>query len=617
MRSWARRLARDHDDLAPAALATAVGRRVLEELAPSLRRSRPPSSALDVHGAPPGGWADPWLPGLVHEQAVSAVERSGRGAWYTPEPVVRGLVAIALPAANPPPGLVVDPTCGGGAFLLAALDRLLAIGVDPSEALGRIAGMDIDPDAAAVSRMALRLWAVANGLGAPPVPGAPADDRGGEAAGRTIESAVRPDVDRLVMEAVVVGDALVECPERWPELRVTVGNPPFATPLRSGAVPPSAIAYREARRDLLGPYSDLAAHHLLRAVETSGPGSTVALILPQSVLAGRDTEGLRRHLDETAPLHDLWAAREAVFDAGVRACAVVVRPGASSPQRIGLTAGPFVDRRPSSGPSSWGRLAARALGAPALPPTMQAGRAGASRRLGELVAATAGFRDEYYGLVAACREWTGPAGREPNRLMTVGSVEPLASQWGSAPTKLGGRRWSRPYIDEAGLPEKVARWWKRQARPKLVVATQSKLLEPLIDGDGSVVPATPLISVHADPDDLASVAAVLLAPPVVAWAWERWFGTALTVDGLKLAARQIAELPLPVDETAWAEAAARIEVHLAGVAGDEAVVSGWRVACEVAEIMTEAYGADADVFEWWYRRGEPGRGDVRRVPSKR
>lgn len=610
-RGWARSLVEQRRDLSPLDLVASVVARVADSL--SAESGHLAGAALgegllgDCHlndGAPkpltdvvppPGGWADVWLPGAVHEQAVSSEDRSARGAWYTPQPLVRGLVALATAdgygedgdgddSDGEPPSFVADPTCGGGAFLLAALDRLVALGVEPVDAIARVAGLDIDAGAARVSRWSIVLWAAANG--------------------------VAVSVDEV---DVSVGDALAGYPAHWPDVGLIVGNPPFATPLRTGAVPPEVAAFRRGREDLLGPYTDLAAMHLLAAVESRGPGSAVALVQPQSVLSGRDSRALRDHCDAIAPVHGMWAAREAVFDAGVRACAALLRPGSAEPETVVLASGPevVVVGKERYRPSSWPGYAARALGAPALPGALLALEPDerADARLGALATATAGFRDEYYGLVAACSEWEGAPAEEPNHLLTVGAVEPLASKWGVEPCRFGRRSWIRPWINVELLDGKVGSWTERQLHPKVVLATQSPILEPLIDRDGTLVPATPLIAVHGAADDLSLIAAVLLGPPVVAWAWQRWFGAALAVDALKLAARQVLELPLPTDRDLWHSAAAIIDSSEHGQAllgsgssGSAATAQGWSVACEVAAVMNRAYGADQAVLDWWLGR---------------
>ncbi|MEL7158056.1 MAG: hypothetical protein AAFN30_15865, partial [Actinomycetota bacterium] len=175
--------------------------------------------------------------------------------------------------------------------------------------------------------------------------------------------------------------------------------------------------------------------------------------------------------------------------------------------------------------------------------------------------------------------------------------DPLWVDWGVRPYRFGGAVRCRPVVDREHLPPKVQRWFDRVRGPKVLLATQAKLLEPVIDREGTSVPATPLIAVTAGPADLDRVAAVLLAPPVALWAWRRWFGSAMSVDAVKLAARQVAQLPLPADSGAWASASAMV-AEADGLGPGEA----WDRSLAVAELMTRAYGADDEVFAWWCGR---------------
>lgn len=572
LKRWAVALCRANEELEVRPLVGSVADRIATALAT-------PSPA-DVDGAekaafpaadPPGGWANPWLLGVVHEQAASAADRRARGAWYTPRSVVDGLVQAATSdLVETDLRLFVDPTCGGGAFLLAALDRLVALGVDPNDAVGRIAGMDLDPTAVEVARWSIQLWLA-------------------EKLGTGSESSVAQGID------IRCGNALSAFPESWRSKVIVVGNPPFASPLKSGTIDEAATAFRSDRAEVLGPYADLASIHLVHVLESVGPGSTVALVQPQSILSSRDTEGLRSSLERTAPLHGLWAAREALFDAGVRACCPILRVGEEPAASVRLYHGSTVEDRGRRRPQGWGALAADALGAPRLP-TFGRGR------LGALVGATAGFRDEHYALVAACREADeaeagGSVGPGVGRVFTVGSVDPLTASWGRAAFRFGGQTWVSPVVDRDELPPRVQRWFDRLQRPKVLLATQAKLLEPYVDRVGTVVPATPLVAVTAEPDDLDRVAAVLLAPPVVLWAWRRWFGTAMSVDALKLAAKQVGDLPLPVDDGLWQEAA-----RLVGACDGADPVTAADCSLEVAEVMTRAYGAGPEVYDWWVSR---------------
>lgn len=601
IRSWAQRVGQAHTHLDPIDLTAAVADRVALELGGGPVTARPPVLVdLDGAGSLPAEAWEPWLVGAVHELAVGVDDRRARGAWYTPRSVVEGLVAVAFETAPGDggwaawPERVIDPTCGAGGFLLAALDGLVARGLAPAEAVGRIGGMDLDPGAVEVARWSIQLW-LGSQLGSQLGP----EGGGWVEAG---ELAARADL--------VVGDALVDWPSRWRARVLVVGNPPFASPLKRGAVPEVAARYRAEWGELLGPYADLGAIHLWHAVASVADGSTVALVQPQSVLASRDTEGLRAHLGEVAPLEVLWAAREAVFDAGVRACAPILAVGGAQPTRVGLLGGPDAAPVGSTGPDTgWAEAAAEAVGAPRL--TLDEGQ-----RLGSMVTATAGFRDEHYGLVGACREASGDELVQPlcesvgvGRVVTVGSVDPLTITWGRSPIRFGGSDWHHPVVDLDNLPPKVERWCRRLAQPKILLATQAKILEPVVDRRGDLVPATPLIAVLAPPDQLDRVAAVLLAPPVSLWAWRRWFGAALSVNALKLAASQVGELPLPPDDARWAQAAALLADRDQGADPDPGLgldpARAWDVADEVAALMTDAYQADPDVLAWWRSRRPP------------
>ncbi len=296
--------------------------------------------------------SDPWKVGRDHERSATPERRRQRGAFYTPQSVVEGLLRLALPmdssAPDHLPSSILDPTCGGGAFLVGSLDRLVELGLDPQDALGRVSGIDIDPGAVAATQEALAIWAGAHGV---------SNARSlADAAGR-----------------VVLGDALTFAvpnkdglPSSIPVPDLIVGNPPFATPLKGTEFPDTAVAFRESHPDLFGPYADLAAIHVQSAIQLcqTKSGAKVAFVLPQSILASRDTEGLRNRMAETAPLRALWATAEAMFEANVRVCAVVLGL-ADGPADVIIASGPGVRPIATAKPSEpWASLAARALGAP-------------------------------------------------------------------------------------------------------------------------------------------------------------------------------------------------------------------------------------------------------------
>jgi hypothetical protein len=104
--------------------------------------------------------------------------------------------------------------------------------------------------------------------------------------------------------------------------------------------------------------------------------------------------------------------------------------------------------------------------------------------------------------------------------------------------------------------------------------------------------------VTTDPARLWHAAAVVLAPPVTAWAFGRHAGAALSDDALKVSARQLLAAPLPADAGAWDAAVGLL--RRAAVAPDE---KSWREALErFGRRMSRAYGVDDAAAVWWFRR---------------
>ncbi len=221
-----------------------------------------------------------------------------------------------------------------------------------------------------------------------------------------------------------------------------------------------------------------------------------------------------------------------------------------------------------------------------------------------MAACAADFRDQYYGLVPYVREAADvPAGVRTAPLVTSGLVDPATCRWGDATTRFARTRWTAPVVDldalDAGPDQRLARWARARLVPKVLVATQGRVLEAVVDEHAAWLPSVPVVTVSvgaAPPALLYRVVSVLLAPPVVANAAARYAGTALSASALKLAAGQVATLPLPADTAAWDEGAEHARAaHLAGPEHRAKALQ----AC--AEAMCAAYGDDA-ALTWWLDR---------------
>ncbi len=518
---------------------------VLDACAVHGRVANPTSQRILV-AEPGGGWANPRLLGWVHEWSSTATERSDRGAYYTPPDFAAAVVDAALAGAEMP-GFTVDPACGGGVFLLEILDRLLASGISAQDCASRVAGIEIDPGAAAVAALALRAWQLFHGVTEP------------------------------VSPRIAVSDSLDRWPRVWPDPDLIIGNPPFASPLKSGAIPAEAAAYRNHHSEVLGPYADLAAIHLWRASQMLHDGGRLAFVAPVSIVNARDTGRLWERFEAEADAVGVLIPESRPFEASVRVFVPVFE----------------MRRQVASERRSLPHAVGDAIGLPSLPDLESAAT------LGSICDATSGFRDEFYGLAEVVREEAADHGAGLRKLVTVGSIDPLSCTWGRKPTRFAKAKWQRPVVDPSPLSGKVAAFVHGQRQPKVLVATQTKVLEPVVDPVGDLVGVTPTIVVTGPRP--AHIAAVLLAPPVNAIAVQRWFGTGLSDATLRPTAATLVDLPLPGDESTWNEAAALIEENTSVIDGsqdsaDPAVVR------RVASLMNSSYGADSAVLTWWLER---------------
>lgn len=457
---------------------------------------------------------------------MSASRRRSDGTHYTPEPLARALVARALAGHRRP--VVCDPACGGGALLLAAARNLVEQGDDPAAVVTRLRGADIDPLAVATTEVALTLWAGA----APP------------------------------REHLRVADMLLDELE-WVDVDVVVGNPPFLSQLSASTSRSAANAAR--LRDRFGTavqaYTDSAGLFLLVGCAMARRGGTVAMVLPQSVLGARDAAGVRSRVAELATLREVWVPPRRSFDAAVDVCVPI------------LEVGGLGDVEPR-----WSTHLARAFGVPAVDLASMAS-------VGDEATIGAAFRAEYYGIAPHVREAADLPTGQP--LLTTGLVDLAHAAWGERSARVAGRRWVSPVVDVAALEGRAAAWAHRSAAPKLIIATQTRVVEVVVDGEGRFVPGVPLVVAWAPSERLWALAAALASPPVTAWAASHAAGTALAPGALKLTAALVREAPLPSDHDAW-------------TAGTDALER--RDLERFADAMTAAYGCGSDVAAWWLDR---------------
>lgn len=193
--------------------------------------------------------------------ADPAALRKARGAFFTPPPIAEFLSRWAI---RSPDAHVLDPTCGEAVFLLAATERLEAIGASEEAITNQLTGVDLHQPSLDASRSLLELA----GAGA---------------------NLVRSDFFELPTPAQI-GDRV-----GWQD--AVIGNPPFVryqehrghTRKRS-----AAAAFEQGVR--LSGLASLWAATLVHASAFLRPTGRLAMVLPAELLTVGYAEPIRTWL---------------------------------------------------------------------------------------------------------------------------------------------------------------------------------------------------------------------------------------------------------------------------------------------------------------------------------
>ncbi len=190
--------------------------------------------------------------GLAYERFFADLFRARRGQYFTPRPLVELVAELAGVGAS---DRVLDPTCGSGGFLLAALRRGAAT-----------TGIEVDPDLASLARLNLALHGAKGGT-------------------------------------VATADFFAIPPQ--PTYDVILANPPFSVEIRD----PAILALHGLRVPRVG--SDIL--FMRCALGWLKPDGRLATLVPYSVLTSPNLASLRAELDRLALREAVVSLPEGVF----------------------------------------------------------------------------------------------------------------------------------------------------------------------------------------------------------------------------------------------------------------------------------------------------------------
>ncbi len=243
----------------------------------------------------------PAVLGHVFEQGLATDHRQADGVFYTPGWVTRFLVRETLgpllAGGSSEPLRILDPSCGGGAFLVPALAALADAGRP-----GAVFGVDLDPDALAVARLALAHQ-----------PG----------VARPVDFHLRRG-NAVVADAAVDPVALAWGSAPWSEpFDAVVGNPPY---VRQELLTPYKGHWRQSF-DAFHGKADLFVYFFERSLQRLRAGGRLGFIVSNKWLRGDYAGPLRRLLAERTTVERIVDFGHApVFpDAEVHPVVVVLR----------------------------------------------------------------------------------------------------------------------------------------------------------------------------------------------------------------------------------------------------------------------------------------------------
>lgn len=214
-----------------------------------------------------------YLIGVVYITMMPGNVRADYGAYYTPPALCEHLLDLAADAGvDWGSARILDPACGGGAFLSPVARRMVnSLGnCSPRIALKhitqRLRGFELDPFAAWLSQVFLE---------------------------DTLSDLCRAAGSRLP-SVVDVCDSLEQDATTGQEYDLVVGNPPY------GRVTLPQHLRDKYKRSLYG-HANLYGAFTDMALRFAKPGGVIAYVTPTSFLAGKYYKALRTLLSREAP----------------------------------------------------------------------------------------------------------------------------------------------------------------------------------------------------------------------------------------------------------------------------------------------------------------------------
>lgn len=244
-----------------------------------------------------------------------------RGGYYTPATLAEWLCGWAIQSAS---DTVLEPSCGDGAFLEAAAQRLQSLGATPVEIAHQLTGVEIIP-----------------------------------AEAKSAAKRLRPTLGRAADDIVQNSDFF----SWWraseqPAFDAIIGNPPFIR-YQSFPEPHRTVAMAIMGEHGLTPnrLTNIWVPFVVAATASLKPGGRLALVLPAEVLQVTYAAQLRSYLTDRFARIDIIACNELFFEKAEQEVVLLLADGALEAAsegnvcRVALTAAKTVAEITGSSPT--------------------------------------------------------------------------------------------------------------------------------------------------------------------------------------------------------------------------------------------------------------------------
>jgi hypothetical protein len=546
----------------------------------------------------------PWL-GMLYEMGMAqqTTQRKVSGAYYTPPELVQAILEPWDSAS--PNSTLLDPACGGGAFLLAAYDRLLrrlpnADADERSHCLQtQIFGIDRDPLAVSVTRLSLLLRLLdecsmpANGL---------------------------PDLTRTIH----AGNSLVEAehdPEqvlggqdwqrRFAEVQqcegfdVVVGNPPYLDAEGMTRHQPHLRRYcTQHYRTATGNW-DLFCVFIERALSLCKPGGWHSFVVPNKLLSagyGAATRSLLACDHQLTHLRDY--SRVSVFPAAIYPIVYHVRR--SPPMASTQVCYEEMASLEQVARQTW--LPLHTLQTPQHPwrmgGTPKQGAAIATLQSAPTLADYATLMDaatvtEAYAIRPLIREAaSGDAIASPDgfRVVNSGTLDPYQMLWGKKPLRYLGDRYLHPIIPQMALADLPPKRLHQARQPKLLVASMTRRLEVVFDEAGQwfAGKSTTIILPQVNPYWLL---ALLNSELIQRWFCQTFAGNRLQGGYLRIGAPQLRQIPVRLPKGKMGDRLSRLTQQRIALATNPNPAQQQAIDAEIDALIYKLYKLTPDQLQ--------------------